>query len=436
MTGRRDSLDGESFDTWPDTLWRSTAGSSPIEDRAALPKQVDLTVVGGGVTGLSAAIQAAENGASVLVLEQGRIGWGASGRNGGSIVVGLKGSPSKTIAEFGQERGEALVRFTEGGPDRLYAEIARHGIDCDLHRAGHVTGFYTTKARDRSLAAAQDWAARGASVSILDTNAAAKMIGSDLYCGALYDQRCANINPLKLVFGLARAAQKVGAQIREGTAVMRVTHRDGATEVETQDGSVRSDKVLLALNAYSDHRFPKLANSFLNPTSCIVATERLPEETLSTILPGGQAAADSRRVLNYFRRTPDGRVMLGGRGPMRTPSGLRPYRAMEHALSKVFPQLRGAKVEHRWFGRISIAMDFQPHMEEIQPGVLALNGYAGRGLALGAQFGAYAANRLCEIPQDWPDDLLKPMNAVPMPMFSRLYVGVGDAAFRVIDLVS
>ena len=129
MTGRRDSLDGESFDTWPDTLWRSTAGSSPIEDRAALPKQVDLTVVGGGVTGLSAAIQAAENGASVLVLEQGRIGWGASGRNGGSIVVGLKGSPSKTIAEFGQERGEALVRFTEGGPDRLYAEIARHGID-------------------------------------------------------------------------------------------------------------------------------------------------------------------------------------------------------------------------------------------------------------------------------------------------------------------
>jgi glycine/D-amino acid oxidase-like deaminating enzyme len=435
MTHGRDSFDGESLEAWPDTLWRSTAGASPVVDCAALPARVDLTVVGGGITGLSAAIRAAEHGASVLLLEQGRIGWGASGRNGGSVVVGLKGGPGKTIAEFGQERGEALVRFTEEGPARLYAQIARHGIACDLHHAGHVTGFHTPKARDRSMAFAADWEARGAPVSILDTQAAAQMIGSDLYCGALYDKRCANLHPLKLVFGLARAALGAGVQIRERTAVMQLVHRDGATLVETQDGSVRSDKVLLALNAYCDSRFPKLANSFLNPTTCIVATDQLPDEILRSVLPGGQAAADSRRVLNYFRRTPDGRVMLGGRGPMRAPRGSRPYRAMEHALSKVFPQLRDARIEYRWFGRLSIPMDFQPHMQEVQPGVLALNGYAGKGVALGAQLGAYGADRLCAASRDWPDDLLDPMSDVPIAAFRRLYVGLGSAAFRMIDLI-
>ncbi|MGI9387179.1 MAG: NAD(P)/FAD-dependent oxidoreductase [Methyloligellaceae bacterium] len=436
MTSQATTIDGEPLDGLPETLWHHLAGAPPADQGKFAQHSTDLVVVGGGITGLSAALRAREAGLSVTLLEQGQVGWGASGRNGGSVVVGLKGDPRKILSDFGEERGARLIAFAQDGPRQLYDAIKSYGIACDLHHGGHITAFHTPKAKDRFAPVVEAWTAYGAPVKLLDRGAIGEKTGSELYVGGLQDDRCANLNPLKLVFGLVRAAIERGVTVNTGVSVNAVKRDGRSLVVKTDRGAVITDSVILALNAYADKRFPQLSSSFLNPTSCIVATRVLSETEIGGILPDGAAAADSRRVLNYFRRTPDGRVMLGGRGPMSTPSKPASYRSMAHSLRTIYPQLKDVEIDLHWFGRLSIAMDFHPHVEEIERGVLVLNGYAGRGLALGAQLGRYAVDRLANAGSEAPIDLFDPLRRVPLHCLQRIYVAAGGAFYRTIDLVS
>src|ERR1700693_1824337 len=211
----------------PPSLWVATARPAPATPPLDMSRQADVAIVGAGYSGLAAALQLAEAGASVIVLEAGEPGWGASGRNGGQVIPGLKPDPDEVVAMFGPEAGESLVRIAGDAPDTLFALIARHGIDCEARRCGWIQPAFA--AADVGLIArrAEQWQRRGAPVAVLDRDTVRRLVGSPIYHGGWIDRRAGSVQPLSYSRGLARAAQNAGALVCGGSRVAALA-RDGA----------------------------------------------------------------------------------------------------------------------------------------------------------------------------------------------------------------
>lgn len=378
--------------------------------------EADLVIIGGGIGGCSAALHAAEGGVRVVLLEANQIGWGAAGRNGGHIAPATKHDPHEILAQYGSQRGQRLIDAAEQGPALIAELIAKHGIDCEYSVAGIVSGAHTPQAVAAMEKRVAYWQARGRPVELLDRRQAAEAIGSTLYLGAWLDRRGAKFNPLAYVRGLARAAIKAGALLHEKTRAAAL-EKDGARwRVTTGSGAVvHADRVFLCTNAYSDDLWPGLRRTVVPVRAYQFASAPLRDNIRKTILPGGMVLTDSRRLLSGVRLHSDGRLQFGGIGPAFGPEGEPSWRATLGRLRTIFPQLGDMEPEFWWTGFMAMNHENSWHIHRLAPGVHAMIGCNGRGVALATIYGRELARHALGAPES--DFVLPPTPAKRMRLF-------------------
>ena len=417
----------------PPSLWAATAPPAPATPPLTESRKADVLIVGGGFTGLSAALHLAEAGVLVCVLEAHEPGWGASGRNGGQVNPTLKHDPDELIRLYGCARAAPLIDAVSRSADLVFELIARHGIDCQPVRNGWLQVAYAPKDVASLHARAAQWARRGVQTQMLDRAAVAARLGTEAFAGGWLDGRAGGIQPLAYTRGLVRAAQGFGASVYGDTEVTALERRGTHWHASTSTGaSVTAEQVVIATNGYTGTLWPRLQRTVLAANSFIVATEPLKGAAADAILPLGETASTSQRLLLYFRKDAQGRLLMGGRGHFADPSGPSDFSHLERSLELLFPQLGPLRYEYRWAGRIAVTRDFMPHVHNPAPGVTIALGYNGRGIALATSMGKHLAARLVDAGADFPYPVT-PIRPIPLHGLQRFYVAGGVAWYSLLD---
>jgi len=397
----------------PDSLWAATAGPAPRCPPLEGQTSADVCVVGAGFTGLSAALHLAKRGASVIVLEAAEPGWGASGRNGGQVIAGLKLDPDKILQRYGTAQGERVLELAGSAPDLVFDLIQRHSIDCHAERCGWIQPIHSTKLIPNVEARVSQWQSRDAPVEMLDPAKTADLLGTNKYVAAMLDRRGGKLQPLAYARGLCRAAQSVGISIHGRSSAVTLETDHARWCVKTPDGSVTADQVLLCTNGYTDALWPGLERSVIPVFSYQVATRPLSDNLRKSILPQGHVAADTRRLLVYFRIDHTGRLVVGGRGKFKDSSKPTLYRSVTRALRDLFPQVSDIPLDFFWGGRVALTVGHVPHLNVLAPGLLAGLGYNGRGVAMATAMGTVLADHACGVSENdlaFPATALRPIS--------------------------
>jgi glycine/D-amino acid oxidase-like deaminating enzyme len=367
---------------WTDTFPLPRFPASP------LPASTDVAIIGGGYTGLSAARELARRGTDVTLLERHTLGWGASGRNGGFVLPGYKPEMEELDRRLGSERAARMFQLTLDAIRFLENLITEEAIACDLVHCGAVT----LAAKPRHLTALQETARflrdrLGYETELLASDEIGREIRSKRYHGALVDPGGRALQPAKYVRGLALAAQRAGARLIEGADVTRVRRVRAGFEVKTRGGTVRSSEVLAATNGYTPAALPALRRRVIPIGSYQIATAPLDPELARRLIPRGRVFSDTKNLLYYFRLSPDGRMVFGGRASF-TPTGIkRTASILAAGMREVFPELANARIEYAWSGKVGYPMDHLPHAG-LLGGVHYAMGYCGHGVALATYLGA------------------------------------------------
>jgi glycine/D-amino acid oxidase-like deaminating enzyme len=411
------------------SLWEASCAGDRDWPRLGGEHAADIAIVGAGYTGLSAALHLALAGRDVAVIEAATPGWGASGRNGGQVIAGVKHDPEALAARFGDTAGEQLARYAGGGPDLVFSLIERHAIDCAPVRAGWLQPAVSAATLGAIRDRARQWQALGAPVRLLDAAETARLTGSSLYRGALLDPRGGTVQPLAYARGLAQAAAALGGRIFAGSAVRRVSRTEGGWRAETADGAVTAGKLILATNAYAGPLLDRLRRSVVAIPSFQVATEKLPASLLGRILPQGHAASDLRRLLRYYRVF-DGRLVMGARGVFAEPAPPALIARLRAAIAEIFPDAAPLRLDYAWGGMVAVTADHLPHLHEPEPGLFAGLGYNGRGVAMATLMGQTLAQAVLGVPVVFPKTPLKPLR---FHSFSRLGAQAAIEVLRLQD---
>jgi glycine/D-amino acid oxidase-like deaminating enzyme len=360
--------------------------------------RIAVAIVGAGFTGLSAALHLAERGIASLVLEAKEIGWGASGRNFGQVVPYYKHDQHHVLRHFGPNTGERLIAAAGGAPDLVFGLIERHGIACTPVRNGLIFAAHSPAGRESLARRTTFWQSRGAPVEIHDGEDAAAFIGSRFYAACSIDRRGGTINPLAYVRGLAAAATKAGAAVATGTPVTALDRIASRWRLTTPRGDVVADTVILATNAYTEHRlWPGLRQSIIPMRSYQLASRPLSENVRRSILPRYQPLTDTRPLFSGVRLHPNGRLQASADGPAFYGSGGAFVAKLNRRLGTIFPQIGALDWEYRWNGWIAMTLDRYPHLHALAPGLWAGLGYSGRGIGLATLMGREIAGRVAGV---------------------------------------
>ncbi len=374
-------------------LWHATAPEVAQRPPLAAAIDAEVAIIGGGFTGLSAALHLAEAGTRVVLLEQGCLGWGASGRNAGVVAPLLaRGDPDDVVARLGSEQGERLNALVAASGPLLFDLARRTGIDCEAEQTGYIQPVHNDAAQPLLARRVDQWAARGKPVRLLDRAAVTAMTGARCFRAALVDASGGQINPLKFVRALAMAAEKAGAVIFEDTAVRRMVEGAGHWRLETPVGTVTAGRVILATNAHVGDLWPGLARSFLPLQVHQLATEPVDAATAARILPGRQAVTDARAYPFSFRFDRDNRLISGGIAALPFGAEARIARHILRRLARLLELDATPRADFVWQGTAALTMDFLPRLLRPAPGLLAVLGFNGRGIALATAFGKVLAD--------------------------------------------
>jgi glycine/D-amino acid oxidase-like deaminating enzyme len=373
--------------------------AEPPERDTPLPGRAPVAIVGGGYAGLSAALTLRRLGHDVVVLDAERIGWGASSRNGGMVSGGLKVAGDNLAKTFGEEEGRRIALAAAASFPFIEETIAREGIDCDYVRCGRFLGAWTPGHYD-AMARKADWIAEvtGLPTEMIPKSRQREFLGSDHYHGGMAAAATGSLHPGKYARGLADAAERAGAVLVDGVRVQGIAPQGSGFRIRTDRGEMTADAVLVATNGYSlDRRgtaSPWLARRLVPLNSYIIATEELPRETIDRLFPGRRMISESRRVLNYFRPSPDGkRVLWGGRASFRAATATESAPGLHATMVETFPELRDARITHAWTGYVAFTFDGLPHIG-VEDGVHYAAGCQGSGVAMATWLGHNVALKI------------------------------------------
>ncbi|WP_269532150.1 FAD-binding oxidoreductase [Chitinimonas sp. BJYL2] len=394
----------------------------------------DVCVVGGGLAGLSAALNLAERGFSVVLLEGSRISHGASGRNGGQVINGYACDMDTISKAVGDEHARVMWDMSLEAVEILDERVRRHQIDCDWVR-GHALAAVKPRKFDE-LVAWKDEAERRFGYrhyTLLDQTALRAELDSPRYCGGLLDTLGGHIHPLKYALGLARAAQAAGVRIFENTPVTRVD-QGTPPRVVTDTGTVSCKQVVLAANVNMGDLVPGLGDKIMPVGTYVITTEPLGEARAKALIKSNFAVCDTQFVLDYYRLTADHRLLFGGKVSY---SGLPPPNlkdAMRADMLRVFPQLADVKIDHAWGGFVDITMSRAPHWGRLSPDVYFCQGFSGHGVAVTGLAGKVIAEAIAR--QNERLDLFGKIPHLPFPGGKLLRMPslvLGMAWFRLRD---
>lgn len=375
------------------------ATANPFEPAPQIEDEIeaDVVVIGGGYTGLHAALNAAENGLSVVLLEAGRIGWGASGRNGGQLIPGWRKSATELVKLYGEQHARVLFDLSLRARADVLDSILSSGIKCDLARNGHL--LTAAKAGDLAWMHEEvetlERVMNYRDARVLSAAEASEKVASPLVHGGLFDARGGHCHPLNFALGLANYARSLRVQLFENSRALSVDSRNGVT-VRTEGGVVRARHGVLACDALLDGLEPRIAGRIMPVANYLVATAPLSDP--SALIADNLAVSDTRFVVNYFRLSADGRLIFGG-GERYTPDPpadiaafVRPF------MLKVFPQLAATPIDYAWGGLVSISMTRMPHIGRFDDLYFA-HGYSGQGTLLPAMAGRGIAEAIAGKPE-------------------------------------
>lgn len=408
--------------TAPISLWDRTAGERDIGTPFREGGSYDVVIVGGGYTGLSTALHAAEAGLSAYVIEAERIGHGGSGRNAGLVNAGVWMPPDKVVEALGAKVGPAFVARFGAAPDMVFDLIEKHQIRCEATRSGTIHAAHARSGLKGLEARHAAWSRLGAPVELLGPEDVTDLTGSRAYAGGLLDHRAGTVNPMGYVRGLARAALGAGAEIGVGARAIGL-HRDGDRwRVETEAGAVTGRHVVLGTNAYTDTLWPGLMRGFSTIHYMQFATTPLGPEA-AHIMPGKQGLWDTGPIMCSLRRDASDRLVVGTMGRVR--GGLS-RRWAERMLARAFPELGSVEFEEAWHGKIAMTPDHLPRIHRLADGVWTAIGYNGRGITTGTVFGQALAGLLTG---GDPSDLPLPLSEPRAVKGAGLMSGAYDLAF-------
>ncbi len=407
-----------SQETWqspiaPGISWyQATAGERPVYPALDGSRTCDVAIIGGGYTGLQAAYNLAKAGVSVVLIEACRFGDGASGRNGGQLGTGQRSWPEELEEQIGYERSKALFDLAEGAKRHLLDFATEHQIDIDFmpgqmnvaHKASYERAY-----RDNAEIAATRYDYPHA--QFMDKAETQERLGSKRYFCGVRDSGTGHIHPLKLLIGLARVAANAGAEVYEMTKATSIRQGGGKVTIDTPRGQIVADKALIACNGYIENLEPVTASHVMPIRSFIGTTAPLSDHP--GVISGGEAVADSRFVVRYFRKSKDGRLLFGGREAYTSDNPRDISQHIRRQIAEIYPELDNVEITHAWGGSVGITMPRQPFVREVMPGVTSIGGYSGHGVMLSNYCGRLYAETV--IGRSGDLDLFKSLKVPPFP---------------------
>ncbi len=408
-----------------DSLWRASAPQGPTLTPLIGELEVDIAIVGGGFTGLSAALHLASLGVSVAVIEAQEIGFGGSGRNVGLANAGLWLEPDKLDKAIGATAGKKLYDTLAAAPDYVYQLIDKYQIQCEATRNGTLhagVGKLGLKQLQRRY---EQMSRRGAPVQLLDSAEAQQRIGSTKFNSALFDPRAGTIQPLAYARGLAHAALQEGAKLFDHSSVQKMEPTSKGWKLYSEQGHIHAGKVILATNAYCEYAAKQQDQKFIPIHYSQLASKPLSEAQLASILPNKEGVWDTCTVMSSFRLDQQGRFIFGGMGGKSC--ALENWASQR--VSDLFPTLSKVEWDYYWTGTIACSEDHIPHCQELQPGLYSVAGYSGRGIGPGTMVGAELAQWLTGNIENLsiPTTLLRD---VPFREVKRMFYEIGAHAYH------
>ena len=380
--------------------WLTTVEMPRAEASPLLPENADVAVIGAGFTGLSAAHTLAKRGAKVAVLESETIVWGASSRNGGMVLTGMKLGVNQLISRYGRELAQRMYAASLASIDCVEQIVREEGIECDFSRSGHLEVACKQKHFDDYARQAEVIAREfNHELRVVERQDLSAEIGSNIYFGGMVDEVSAGLNPARYVAGLASAAIKAGAEIFEHARVESLEresrHGEAGWKLTTAQGRLWARDVFVGTSGYTGRATPALQKKIIPIGSFIITTEILPEKLARELSPRNRMIYDSKNYLYYYRLTPDGRMLFGGRAaffPENDQTVRRSAEILRRGMIDVYPQLSDAKLEYVWGGTLDFAFDIMPHAGQID-GMYYAVGYAGHGVAMAT----YQGQKMAEL---------------------------------------
>ncbi len=398
-------------------LWRTTAKDKPALSVFQGEKETDVAIIGGGFTGLSAALHLALDGHSCIMLEAKDVGFGGAGRNVGLVNAGLWLMPEDVIKLVGDKHGQELIDVLGASPQLVYSLVEKYGMDCEawpygtLHCADSGAGYNALKERERQ------WQKVGAPVRLLEKDEAAAHLGTKAYRGALLDERAGTIQPLAYAFGLANAALKEGAELYNNSPVIGFEKTASGYTLKTPAGQVKAKKVIVAVMGYPERAFGSFINNLVPFNYFQFATAPIPSDTLKTVLPGKNGIWDTNLILSSFRLDKNGRLAVGSVGNLEGFSMDINRSWVKRTLNKVFPQIGDIELEHAWYGRIAMTTDHIPRFHVMDDSMAMVTCYNGRGIGPGTVFGKLMAKYMSG---GTSDDIPLPVSPITPVSFRAL----------------
>ena len=376
--------------------WHTTVQMPDDANLTPIPEKVDVAIIGGGFTGLSAARTLARRGVKVAVLEANTIGWGASSRNGGMTLTGLKSSMRTVFNRYGRDLARRLFQCSLESVATVEQIVNEENIDCGFRRYGHLItankpNHYEGFKREVDFMAREF----NHTVRLVPQDQLRDEIGSSGYYGALVDDYSGGLNPARYVTGLARAAEKAGATLHARARVNSLARREKQFFIQTERGALTADSVLVGTSGYTGGVTKKLQRKIIPIGSFIIATERLSDALARELSPKNRMIFDSMHYLNYFRLWDD-RLIFGGRAaffPENKNTIARSADILRREMLEVYPQLKDTKVEYVWGGTLDFAFDMMTHVGETD-GIYYSLGYAGHGVAMATYLGKTVAEAM------------------------------------------
>jgi glycine/D-amino acid oxidase-like deaminating enzyme len=423
--------------------WLETATIPRADPSRAFPESVDVAIIGSGVTGLSAARILAKRGMHTAVLEANTFGWGASSRNGGMVLTGMKLPVPTLISRYGREKVRQMYAASLASIDCVEQIVRQEKIECDFSRCGHLE-VACKQAHFNGYAESAELIEKEFNhrLRVVPKAALRDEIGSNIYYGGLVDETSAGLNPGRYVAGLAAAAQRSGAAMFENTPVTNVRQSGNGCQrfhLSTPKGSIVAREVLLASGGYTTNATPALRKKIIPIGSYIIVTEVLEEGLARELSPKNRMIYDSKHFLYYYRLTPDRRMLFGGRAaffPESENTVRESAEILRRGMIDVYPQLREINVEYVWGGTLDVALDVMPHTGR-SDGMYYAVGYAGHGVAIGTYLGTRIAGVICGQPNDIPFDGI-PFPTPPLGLRSghTWALPLAGAYYKFLDWVS
>ena len=417
--------------------WLTTVVSNDFPN-LPLKTKVNVAVIGGGFSGLSAALTLSKAGVSVAVLEAETMGWGASSRNGGMVLTGMKLGVESLIQQYGRERARRMFDLSLASIDTVEQIVKTEEIDCAFSRCGHLEVAWKPAHFDGYARAAEILEKEfGHQIRVIPRSEQHTEIGSDYYHGGIVDDLSAGVNPAQFVMGLARAAQRRGAMLHENTRVTKIEQKDARFIVQTSRGEIQAEHVFVGTSGYTGQATAALQKRIAPIGSYIIATAPLPESLSLELSPRNRMIFDSKHYLYYFRITPDRRMLFGGRAVFtsETESSIRDsVPVLQKGLLDVYPQLKNIPVEYVWGGSLDFAIDSMPHTGSMD-GIDFSLGYAGHGVAFATHLGHLYAQKILGLAVENPLDGLA-FRPFPFNTGNPWYLPLAGWYYRVLDIIS